>query len=247
MDFSQRIPTLQDRVREGHRLLRRSRTAIATADRVLLTSWVSLFEGLGPLVTAATSEEECLQSLGSSEADLLLCTDLLEAGSGVSLVRRARAAYPQLKILMLIQRPIVRTILEAIDAGSDGLCAHQNAGSGTVLAALNAIESDEQYIDPMISGVLRHGRLGKGSDQGPLAELSLREEDVLRGLCRGMSNREIADALVVSIDTVKSHVGSVLRKLPAKDRTHAVVMAFRDGLVELPARPPRWQGPRESG
>ena len=68
----------------------------------------------------------------------------------------------------------------------------------------------------------------------------MREEDVLRGLCRGMTNQEIADALVVSIDTVKTHVGSLLRKLPARDRTMAVVTAFREGLVQVPTRPPRW-------
>ena len=74
----------------------------------------------------------------------------------------------------------------------------------------------------------------------PLQDLTMREEDVLRGLCRGMTNQEIADALVVSIDTVKSHVGSLLRKLPARDRTMAVVTAFREGLVQVPTRPPRW-------
>ena len=56
-----------------------------------------------------------------------------------------------------------------------------------------------------------------------------------------MSNQEIADELYLSIDTVKSHVRNLLQKLPARDRTHAVVVAFRDGLVELPPRMPRWQ------
>jgi len=55
-----------------------------------------------------------------------------------------------------------------------------------------------------------------------------------------MTNREIADALVVSINTVKTHVDSLLRKLPARNRTMAVVTAFREGLVQVPTRPPRW-------
>ncbi len=240
MDLSERIPSLQERSRQGHSLLKRSRTAIATADPVLLSSWTLWFEGQGPLVAACTSEDDCLQRLRSSAANLLLCTDTLDGGCGTSLVRRARENDPQLKVLLLLQRPIPRTILEAIDARCHGICSAQATGTGTVAAALTAIETDGQYIDPLISGVLHHSRLRRSGDQIPLKELTMREEDVLRGLCRGMTNQEIADALVVSIDTVKSHVGSLLRKLPARDRTMAVVTAFREGLVQVPTRPPRW-------
>ena len=77
MDLSERIPSLQQRSRQGHSLLRRSRTAIASADRVLLSSWTVWFEGQGPLVAACTSEDDCLLSLRSSSANLLLCTDAL--------------------------------------------------------------------------------------------------------------------------------------------------------------------------
>ena len=120
-------------------------------------------------------------------------------------------------------------------------CAHELVGSGTLLAALSAIESDGTYLDRVVAGVLRHGRLGNGKTSRQVDNLSLREGDVLRGICKGMSNQNIADELYLSIDTVKSHVHNLLQKLPARDRTHAVVVAFRDGLVELPQRLPRWQ------
>ncbi len=241
MDLSSRIPSLQQQSRQGHSLLRRSRSAIATADPVLLASWTIWFEGQGPLVAACTSEDDCLGNIQSHAASLLLCTDLLESGSGISLVRRALAVQPELKALILLHRPIARTILDAIEAGCHGICAVQSAGTGAVAAALTAIDSDGQYLDPVISGVLHHSRLSSsGGQQLPLQDLTMREEDVLRGLCRGMTNLEIAEDLLVSIETVKSHVSSLLRKLPAKDRTAAVVTAFREGLVQVPARPPRW-------
>ena len=241
MDLSSRIPSLQQQSRQGHSLLRRSRSAIATADPVLLASWTIWFEGQGPLVAACTSEDDCLGNIQSHAASLLLCTDLLESGSGISLVRRALAVQPELKALILLHRPIARTILDAIEAGCHGICAVQSAGTGAVAAALTAIDSDGQYLDPVISGVLHHSRLSSsGGQQLPLQDLTMREEDVLRGLCRGMTNLEIAEELLVSIETVKSHVSSLLRKLPAKDRTAAVVTAFREGLVQVPARPPRW-------
>ena len=241
MDLSSRIPSLQQQSRQGHSLLRRSRSAIATADPVLLASWTIWFEGQGPLVAACTSEDDCLGNIQSHAASLLLCTDLLESGSGISLVRRALAVQPELKALILLHRPIARTILDAIEAGCHGICAVQSAGTGAVAAALTAIDSDGQYLDPVISGVIHHSRLSSsGGQQLPLQDLTMREEDVLRGLCRGMTNLEIAEDLLVSIETVKSHVSSLLRKLPAKDRTAAVVTAFREGLVQVPARPPRW-------
>ncbi|MBT67162.1 MAG: helix-turn-helix transcriptional regulator [Synechococcus sp. NP17] len=240
MDLTSQIPRLQTRSRQGHNLLRKSRTAIASADRVLLASWMGWFQELGHLVAAATTEEECLQRLGSTEADLLICTDQLEKGTGANLVLRAKNDNPMLKALLLVQRPILRTILQAIDASCDGLCSHQNVGNGNVFAALTAIESDGSYLDPVIAGVLRHGRLGRRPPGASTTELSIKEEDVLRGLCKGMSNQDIADSLVVSIDTVKSHIGSLLRKLKANNRTHAVVVAFQEGLVEIPSSPPRW-------
>ena len=242
MDFTDKIPVLQEQRRQGHSLLRRCRTLLGSGDRMLLTTLVSWMEGLTPLVGAATTETELLGHVHNNNPELLICTDMLEQGTGVSLLNQAKRHTPGLKVLLLVQRPLVRTILQAIDAGCDGICAAQLSGSGSVLAALDAMDTDGHYIDRIASGVLSHGQLlGSGGKESPtLAPLSLREEDVLRGLCKGMTNQEIADAFNVSTETVKSHVSSVLRKLAVKDRTQAVVKAFREGLVELPTRPPSW-------
>ena len=242
MDITSQIPLLQERRRQGHSLLRRSRTLIGTGDRVLLASLVSWLEGLGPLVGAATTEQELLHHIHQGRPGLLICTDRLEQGSATGLLRQARQHLPDLKTLLVVRRPLVRTILDAVASGCDGICAAELTGSGTVLAALNAIETDGTYLDPVASGVLSHGRLRRPGTvgTGPLSPLSLREEDVLRGLCKGMTNHDIADALTVSIDTVKSHVSSLLRKLNVNDRTQAVVAAFEQGLVELPSSAHPW-------
>ena len=128
MDLTPQIPKLQTRSKQGHSLLRSSRTAIASGDRVLLASWMGWFQDLGHLVAAATTEEDCLQRLQKDDVNLLICTDQLEGGNGPSLIRRAKQTKPTLKALLLVQRPILRTILQAIDAPCDGLCSHQNVG-----------------------------------------------------------------------------------------------------------------------
>jgi len=242
VDITSQIPLMQERRRQGHSLLRRSRTLLGTDDKVLLASLVSWLDGLGPLAGAATTEEELIHHIRQNQPDLLICTDGLEQGSGISLLRRARELRPDLKVLLVVRRPLVRTILDAVAGGCNGICAAELTGRGTVLAALDAIETDGTYLDHVASGVLSHGRLRRhrADANGPLAPLSLREEDVLRGLCKGMTNHDIADALTVSVDTVKSHVSSLLRKLNVSDRTQAVVAAFEQGLVELPSSAPPW-------
>ena len=168
MDFTDKIPVLQEQRRQGHSLLRRSRTLLGSGDRVLLTALVSWMEGLTPLVGAATTEAELIGHVHNNTPELLICTDVLEQGTGVSLLNQAKRHRPDLKVLLLVQRPLVRTILQAIDAGCDGICAAELSGSGSVLAALDAMDSDGHYIDRIASGVLSHGQLlGSGGQQSP--------------------------------------------------------------------------------
>ena len=97
VDLTSQIPRLQTRSKQGHSLLRRSRTAIATGDRMLLASWMGWFQNLGHLVAAATTEEECLQRLQKDDVNLLICTDQLEGGNGLSLVRQAKKRQSRLE------------------------------------------------------------------------------------------------------------------------------------------------------
>jgi DNA-binding NarL/FixJ family response regulator len=239
LNLTAQLPAMRETLQRSRSELRRRRCLIASADRVLITSVVALFDGIGPLVGVTSSEADALSCLERTPADLLICSDLLESGDGPSLVQQARALHPQLICLMLIQRPLRSTIEAATAAGCQGLCSRDLVGNGHLLKALQAIDSDAIYIDPVIAGVLRHSRLSpSGHRLNP--GLTLREEDVLRGICRGFSNQEIADELNLSIDTVKHSVTAVLCKLDARDRSQAMLIAFRNDLVDLPARLPRW-------
>lgn len=230
---------MRETLRRSRSELGRRRTVIASADRVLITSVVAVFDSIGPLLGATTSEADALSCLQHTPVDLLICSDQLESGDGPSLVRQARTLHPQLICLMLIQRPLRSTIEAATAAGCQGLCSRDLVGNGHLLKALQAIDSDDLYIDPVIAGVLRHSRLSPSGR--PLKPgLTVREEDVLRGICRGLSNQEIADQLNLSIDTVKHSVTAVLSKLDARDRSQAMLIAFRNDLVELPPPLPRW-------
>ena len=240
MNLTLHLPAMREFIQSGRSLLLRRRTVIASADRVLITSLVNMVGDSGRIEGAATSERDALTCLHHGTADLLICTDLLDSGSGPSLVAAARSIRPDLVCLMLIQRPLRSTIEAAIAAGCNGLCSRERVGNGHLLRAMQAIDSDSTFIDPVIAGVLRHSRLSRGRSPSLSTTLSLREEDVLRGICRGLTNQEIADQLNLSIDTVKHAVTGLLGKLEARDRTQAVLIAFRNDLVDLPANLPRW-------
>ena len=195
---------------QRHRhLLEGRRIVVASADRVLISGLVHSLDGIGSLVGAASTETEALACLCNTAADLLICSDQLERGTGPSLVAAAKAQQPSLRCLMLIQRPLLSTIHAAAKAQCEGLCSHERIGNGGLLSVLRAMESDGSHMDPVIAG-------------------------------KGLSNQEIADQLHLSIETTKHCVTGLLRKLDAKSRTQAVLIAFQRNLVDPPLPIPRW-------
>ena len=226
---------------QRHRpLLEGRRIVVASANSMLISGLVHSLDGVGCLLGAASTEAEALACLSRTAADLLICSDQLERGNGPSLVAVAKARQPSLRCLMLIQRPLLSTIHAAAKAQCDGLCSHERIGNGGLLSVLRTMESDGSLMDPVIAGVANHDR-GAGVVGHPLSDvLSMRDEDVLRGLCKGLSNQEIADQLHLSIETTKHCVTGLLRKLDAKSRTQAVLIAFQYDLVDPPLPIPRW-------
>ena len=102
----------------------------------------------------------------------------------------------------------------------------KDAEPETLLAAVRAVARGKTYIDPSVSSQVLHA-------SAPHDELTPREREVLRRLALGLSNKEIADALCIGEETVKTHVGSVLSKLQVENRAQAIVQALRRGLVTL--------------
>ena len=213
---------------------------VASANRMLISGLAQSLNGVGCLVGAASTEQEALACLSRTAANLLICSDQLERGNGPSLVAVAKVRQPSLRCLMLIQRPLLSTIHAAAKAQCDVLCSHERISNGGLLSVLRAMESDGSHMDPVIAGVANHDR-GAGGVVHPLSDvLSLREEDVLRGLCKGLSNQEIADQLHLTNETAKHYVTGLLRKLDAKSRNQAVLIAFQRNLVDQPLPIPRW-------
>jgi DNA-binding NarL/FixJ family response regulator len=109
----------------------------------------------------------------------------------------------------------------------------RTAQPGQLVQAIQAVYSEGRYIDPALAAdlVAPVARPRRPTGLGP--PLSHREHEVLRLIADGLENQAIANVLFVSVETIRTHVKSILRKLASRDRTHAVAVAFRSGVLNV--------------
>ncbi len=226
MDFTSRLAQVRDDVLVVAGLLRGLRLVICLGNPAQITL---LMASPARILGAASTAEEGLALVQAQRPDLLVASDRLEQGCGVELVVEVKRSLPQVRTVLLVSgAPAWGRIRLALQAGCDGILLESRLLQGAGLRGLHSVLSGGLYLDPAL-GVPESGPSGDLA-----ARLSARERQVLARLVRGERNGEIARALVVSVDTVKSHVRSLLIKLQARDRTHAAVIGLRQGLVEWP-------------
>ncbi|MGC5616811.1 response regulator transcription factor [Georgenia sp. Z1491] len=119
-------------------------------------------------------------------------------------------------------------VLDALEAGAHGFLLKRAGADQLVHAVRTVATSDGVLLPRSIKDLVRR----TGPERSRLPALSAREEDVLRLLAQGLSNAEIGAELFLGVETVKSHVRSLLTKLDVRDRTQAVVRAFTSGFVD---------------
>jgi DNA-binding NarL/FixJ family response regulator len=185
--------------------------------------------------TWATGDIDAAQ-LATLAPDLVLMDIELPDTSGIETTRRLRAAIPGLRVVMLTAFADPDLLFAAMQAGAVGYLLKHTAVAELV-ATLRRIMAGEHVLTPdLASRALRELRSRDRPPEIPapppgLAQLSTREEEVLKLLATGETNRQIARRLFVSEETIKSHVAAIFRKLEVKDRTRAAVLAVRAGLV----------------
>lgn len=143
------------------------------------------------------------------------------------------AAHEDLSLLVLVQEAHRNTqyLAAALAAGVHGLVLRSAEGN-QISGAIRAVYEEGRYLDPQLAPVLSAPRGKLKHWPGPTQQpLSKREYQVLRLIADGLENQSIAKILFVSVETVRTHVKSILRKLGARDRTHAVAVAFRTGVL----------------
>jgi DNA-binding NarL/FixJ family response regulator len=165
--------------------------------------------------------------------DLVLMDVELPERSGVELTREIHAARPEARVVMLTGFADPDLLFGAIQAGAVGYLLKHTAAAELV-STLRRVAAGDHVLTPELAGrFLAEFERRQALRRAPqLAQLSPREEEVLRLLATGETNRQIAKRLFVSEETIKSHVAAILRKLEVSDRTSAAVLAVRAGLVD---------------
>ncbi len=135
----------------------------------------------------------------------------------------------------------IQYVATAIASGVHGVIL-RSAEPPQVVAAIQTVRADRRYVDPALAKIVSapSGKAVPLGD-GTKPPLSRREFQVLRLIADGLENQAIAKILYVSVETVRTHVKSILRKLSARDRTHAVAVAFHSGVLVVepgPRSPP---------
>jgi len=149
---------------------------------------------------------------------------------GLAVLDAMREAELTAAVLVLTSSADDQHLVQAIKAGALSYLP-KTAGVDQVVEAVRAAARGESVLHPAATARLLRELRHASAD--PLSLLTPRETDVLKGLAQGRSNREIARALSVSEETVKSHVSSILAKLGLADRTQAAIFALQRHLVPL--------------
>jgi DNA-binding NarL/FixJ family response regulator len=151
--------------------------------------------------------------------------------SGVAATAEIGRRYPEIRVLILTSFSEIERVNGALEAGAAGYLL-KDAGSDEIAEAICAVAREEVYLHAAVTPRILQRMLKPNMG---MASLSHREREVLTLVGKGLSNREIADALAITERTARTHVVNILGKLGVSSRTQAALIAIHDGLVPYPA------------
>ena len=173
-----------------------------------------------------------IQAVRTLQPTVVLLDLFLPGQDGISVLAQLKHDRPATEVLMLTSSQDDQHLLAAIRAGALAYLP-KTAGVDQVVTAVRAAARGESVLEPRIAArLVREVRQATVRRQ-PLEQLSPRELEVLAGLARGRTNRQIARALQIGEETVKAHVSSILAKLQLADRTQAAIFGLQQRLVPL--------------
>jgi DNA-binding NarL/FixJ family response regulator len=201
-----------------------------------IQAYVDAVPGL-EVIGEATDGQDALTRLdrwraeGTPLPDVVLMDLQMPRLGGVEATEAIARAHPEVKVVVLTSFGEVERVHAALAAGAAGYLL-KDAEPSEVVAAIRAAAAGEVHLDPAVARQLTRRMAGP---QVGLAALTVREREILVLVAHGHSNRDIADRLVISERTARTHVSNVLAKLQLPSRTQAALLAIREGLIPPPS------------
>ena len=190
------------------------------------------------VVECDPAQEPLLEVIEANSPDVVILGSNLRTQSDLTLAREIAKCYPYIRVILLSSDPNDEVLFETIKTAA-AACLSKNVRSDTLVETIRRTFRGEYPINesletrPMVARrVLAQfeelSSLGKPLEE-VIAPLTRRETQILNYIAEGNTNKEIANKLEISEQTVKSHVSAILRKLNANDRAHAVALVMRQG------------------
>ena len=215
-------------------------------DQTLIRQGIRLLLEIEPdiqVVGQAANGNAAIDQVETLQPDVVLMDVRMPEMDGVAATRELSARFPEVKVIILTTFEDDETVFEGIKAGARGYLL-KDISSEEMAQAVRRVAAGEALIEPRLTRkvLAEFSRLATATGQpkvhktGAVSEslpvpLTEREQEVLLALARGLSNREIADQLVITEGTVKNHVSSLIDKLGVRDRTQAVLKGQELGLI----------------
>jgi len=211
-------------------------TVLIADDQALIREGLSVLLGQYPeleVVGVAADGEAAVAQALQLRPDVVLMDLVMPGLDGVDATRQILALLPRTQVVILSAYADDESVFAAINAGAAGYLT-KDSGADQIRRAVETVHGGGALLDPLVQRRLldRVRGVHNKAPAGPPHELTQREVEVIRLISQGLSNAEIAERLVVSEATVKTHVNNILAKTELRDRAQAVAYAFRYGLAE---------------
>lgn len=184
------------------------------------------------IVGEAASGEEGVQLARELLPDVVLMDLVMPGIDGVETTRRIKAASPSTRVIVLTSFADDNKVFPAIKAGAISYLL-KDVSPEELAHAIRAAQRNEAVLHPEVAAKLMQEFSAPRPGEAPVDQLTPREMEVLRLIAKGQSNKEIADTLIVSEKTIKTHVSNILSKLHLADRTQAAIYALRQRIVPM--------------
>lgn len=196
------------------------------------------------IVDEANSSNDCLQKINhNSDYDVILMDLKMPGVDGIAATRLIKEKFSTIKVLILTNYDDEDFVMESINAGADGYVL-KDVKKGDLIKIIRGVLQDRSFIDPGVThkvfdrlkrtSIFSSGGMSEGTRLRPV--LSERELQILELLVEGISNKDIADTIYVSVDTVKAHLKNIYKKLGVHCRAQAAKTAIQEEIIHLSSR-----------